>query len=293
MRSISISSRKYNNLEVYRTTDVNTEGVIYEFPYKGKVKLLKKLYINDGISFVRKLFTIGVLGSCELPSYFVVPDSLVTIKNEIVGFTIPRINGVTLKSLLDDNGVSLDVKISYLKSVGSILENMVNIREYTDLNDFYLNDMHESNFMVNYDTNELCVIDLDGCKVNKSFSFPSRYLTSKALLNNVNKYDVQSDLSKGAYVMANRDSDLYCYVIMILNFLYDSNINAIDIGEFYNYLNYLSSIGVNGNLLNCFNRIVSYGPNYNPMEYLDSLNSDIICRAKKIVFDTVMKKKHL
>jgi hypothetical protein len=289
--SISISSSKYNNLALYKTTDVNTEGVIYEFPYKGKVKLLKKLYINDGISFVRKLYTIGVLGSCELPDYFVVPDALVTIKNEIVGFTIPRVNGVTLKSLLNDNNVSLSDKINYLKSVGSILENMVNIREYTDLKNFYLNDMHESNFMVNFDTNNLCAIDLDGSKVNNSFSFPSRYLNSNALLNNVNKYDIQPDLSNGCYVMANRDSDLYCYVIMILNFLYGTNINNISIGDFYNYLNYLASIGVSGDLLNCFNRIVSYGPNENPMDYLDSLNSEMVCRAKKVVFDTVKRKK--
>lgn len=293
MKSISISSGKYNNLKIYKTTDVNTEGVIYEFPYKGKIKLLKKLYINDGISFVRKLFTVGLLGSCELPSCFIVPDSLVTIKNDIVGFTIPRVNGVTLKSLLSDNSVSLDAKISYLKSVGHILEEMVNIRNYTDLSNFYLNDMHESNFMVNFDSNELCVIDLDGSRVNDSFSFPSRYLTSSALLNSVNKYDIQSDLSKGAYVMANRDSDLYCYIIMILNFLYGSNINNIDLGEFYNYLNYLSRIGVNGDLLNCFNRIVSYGPNDNPMEFLDTLNSEMVCRAKKVVFDTVKGKKYL
>lgn len=290
MRVISISKRKFDSLEKFNLTDINTEGVLYNFSYHGEDKLLKKLYVNDGIALAKKLFTIEVLNTNKLPSYFVVPDSLVTVNNDVVGFTIPSINGITLKSMLDNKDFPLSIKIDYLKKVGLILENMVGIRNNTELRHFYLNDIHESNFMINYDTGELCAIDLDGCKVNASFSFPARYLTSNALLNYVNKYNIESDLRHGAYVMANRDSDLYCYIIVVLNFLYGDNINNVSLTDYYDYLNYLNDIGVNRDLLNCFNRIVSYGSNINPMKYLDSLTSEQICRAKNKVYKVVKKK---
>lgn len=290
MRSISISKRKFDNLQVYNTSDVNTEGVMYDFSYHGSVKLLKKLYVSDGVSFAQKLYILECLNSMTLPDSFIVPDSLVTINNNVVGFTVPKIDGVTLKQMLDNHDFPFDVKIRFLKEVGSILDSMVGIRNNTDFRHFYLNDIHESNFMVNYATNSLCAIDLDGCKINPSFSFPSRYLTSGALLNYSDKYNVEPNLKHGAYVMANYDSEIYCYIIMILNYLYGSNVNNMELGEFYNYLNYLDNIGVNRDLLNCFNMIVSNGKNIDPTEYLDSLNSEILCRSKKLVYDIVRKK---
>ena len=290
MKTVSISENKFRNLKNYSYDDLNTEGELYRFSYHGMQKLFKKLYVSDGIILAKKLFTIELLNSSNLPRYFVIPDSLVSVDNKVVGFTIPLINGITLKSMLDNDNFSLNIKIQYLKSIGSILDDMISIRNYTDLRHFYLNDMHESNFMVNYDTGELCVIDLDGCKINPSFSFPARYLTSRALLNNVNKYNIEPDLRHGAYVMANRNSDLYCYIIIILNYLYGENINNVGISEFYEYLNYLKCIGINKELLDSFYRVVSYGDNVNPMEYLDSLNSEQVYRAKKNVYRIVNKK---
>ena len=251
---------------------------------------MKKLYINDGIILATKLFTIEVLNSNDLPNYFITPDSLVSVNNTVVGFTIPYIDGFTLKSLLYNDNYPNDVKISYLKRIGSILDDMIGIRNNTLLKHFYLNDIHESNFMIDYNTGELCVIDLDGCKINSSFSFPARYLTKNGLFNNVKKYNVEPDLRHGSYVMANRDSDLYCYMIIILNFLYNGCINNMKITEYYDYLNYLRDIGVDSELIDVFYRIVSYGDNINPMEYLESLTDEQICRAKQNVYRIVKGK---
>lgn len=290
MKVISISKRKFENLQQFDVSDVNTEGVLYKLSYQGQEKLLKKLYVNNGIVLAKKLFTIELLNDNDLPDYFIIPDSLVSVSGNVVGFSIPCITGITLKSLLDNSNFSNEIKIEYLKKIGLILKNMEGIRCHTDLKHFYLNDIHESNFVVDYDTGNLCAVDLDSCRINKSFSFPSRYLTSKALLNNVNKYQVEDDMRHGAYVIANLDSDLYCYIIIILNFLYGENINNVDLNEFYEYLNYLSYIGIDRNLINCFNRIVSYGSNVNPIDYLDSLTDEQICRAKKMVYQIVKKR---
>lgn len=290
MKTISISKRKFDNLEHFDLSDINTEGKIYKFSYNGTEKLLKKLYVSDGITLAKKLFTIEVLNSNDLPKYFITPDSLVSVNNTVVGFTIPYIDGTTLKTLLDNDNYPNEIKITYLKKIGSILEDMKSIRNNTFLRHFYLNDIHESNFMVDYITGDLCVIDLDGCKINASFSFPARYLTSTGLFNNTKKYNIEPDLRHGAYVMANRDSDLYCYIIIILNFLYHGYINNMDITEYYNYLNYLRDIGVHRELVDTFYRIVSYGDNINPMDYLDSLTDEQICRARENVYRIVKKK---
>ena len=286
MKTVSISKRKFENLEHFDLDDVNTEGKIYKFPYHGDLKLLKRLYVSDGIALAKKLFTIEVLNSNELPKYFITPDSLVSVNNTVVGFTIPYVDGVTLRTLLYNDNYPNSIKIEYLKKIGSILDDMVGIRDNTELRHFYLNDIHESNFMVDYSTGDLCVIDLDGCKINPSFTFPARYLTNKGLLNNTKKYNFEPDFRHGAYVMANRDSDL----IVILNFLYNGYINNMNITDYYDYLNYLRDIGVNKELIDIFYRIVSYGDNINPMDYLDSLTDEQICRAKQNVYKIVKKK---
>lgn len=292
MDVISISKRKYEGLQKIDLSDINTEGVIYKFPYLGKQKLLKKLYIEEGIALASKMFTIEMLNSNQdiLPKYFVIPESLVTVEKKVVGFSLPYINGITLKTILNNNTFSLEDQIKYLKEVGNILNKMAKIRESTELRHFYLNDLHESNLMLDYNTGKLCIIDLDSCKISSSFCFPSRYLTKNALLNSVSKYKID-DYKHGSYVMANKDSDLYCYIIMILNYLFGDNINSISLNTFYDYLNYLEFVGIDENLLGCFRRIVSYGENINPSEYLNKLNSEQVCRAKKLVYENVRKNR--
>lgn len=290
MDVISISKRKFDGLEKIDLSDINTEGVVYKFSYLGCLKLLKKLYITDGISLAGKMFTIEMLNSNKdiLPSNFIIPESLVSVDKKVVGFALPYISGMTLKGLLSNKDVSIVCKIDYLKQIGNILDKMVSIRNHTELRHFYLNDVHESNFMVDSDTGRLCVIDLDSCKILPSLCFPSRYLSSNGLLNNVSKYNYD-EYRHGSYILPNQDSDMYCYIIMILNFLYGENINNISIDEFYSYLNYLVKIGVNRELVDCFSRIVSYGSNINPMNYLDSLTNEQLCRSKKKVYDCVKK----
>lgn len=290
MKTLPISERKFNNLEELKLSDTNTEGLLYKFSYHGEDKLLKKLHDCDGITLAKKLFIVEVLNSNDLPEYFITPDRLVSVKNNVVGFTIPYIDGTTLRTLLYNDNYPIELKINYLKKIGIILDDMVGIRSHTDLRHFYLNDIHESNFMIDYNTGELCVIDLDGCKISPSFSFPARYLTSSGLFNNTHKYNIEPDLRHGTYVMANRDSDLYCYIIIILNYLYGDCVNNMSITNYYDYLNYLDDIGINKDLLNSFYKIVTYGDNINPMEYLDSLTSQQVCRAKSNVYRIVKNK---
>ncbi|MBR6690599.1 MAG: hypothetical protein IKL65_04650 [Bacilli bacterium] len=78
--------------------------------------------------------------------------------------------------------------------------------------------------------------------------------------------------------------------MIILNYLYGDKINRISLEEFYEYLNYLEFIGVNKDLITIFSKLfVTNCKNENPLNYLDSLSFEQICRSKKLVYDIVKK----
>ena len=172
------------------------------------------------------------------------------------------------------------------------MNKLENIRKYTDLKDIFIGDLQECNFVVNPYSKDLFVVDLDSCKISNNVSQSGRYLTRGALLNNAShKYTINYDESILAHIIPNQNSDLYCYNIMVLNYLYGSNMNSVSLVEFYDYLNYLEYIGMDKDLIDCFSRIVSYGDNVNVSQYLDSLTSENIVRANKKVYNIVRGRK--
>lgn len=296
MQTLSLSKKAFRDLKPFDIPRevFNTEGNIYEFRYKRAEKILKALHHLEGHIFANKLYTIEMLNTFRqyLPENFYVPDYLVAVSNEIVGFTVPKASGINLKVILNDKSIETQEKVFYLKQVGFVLEQLKNIRKYTPLNHFYLNDLHESNFNVNVDNKQINVFDLDSCKIAANSSFPARFLTPMSLANLVpEKYNISDtvETSGGGYIVANEESDLYCYSIMILNYLYGSNVNNLELEEFYSYLNYLESLGIDKDLLDSFSYLVVPHHNENPLNYLDSLTSEQIYRANNSVYSRVKK----
>jgi len=65
-----------------------------------------------------------------------------------------------------------------------------------------------------------------------------------------------------------------------LKYLYNGRINNVSLTEFYDFINYLNDIGVDFNLLECFNKILSNAENENPTNYIDSLTSREVALAR-------------
>lgn len=187
MQIINMSKTKLNSLEplILPKNVTSTECELFKYSYYGKEKLLKKLHRTDGIIFANKLYTIEALNANKdnMPSNFVLPESLVSINKKIEAFTMKYIKGINLSVILNNPDITYEEKIHYLKSIGRILEQMQNIRKYTELNNFYLGDIHEDNFLVERDKQEVYVVDLDSCKIAGNKSFPGRYLTNASLIN--------------------------------------------------------------------------------------------------------------
>ena len=287
MQIINMSKTKLNSLEpLILPKDVtSTECELFKYNYYGKEKLLKKLYRTNGIIFANKLYTIEALNSNKdnIPSNFIVPEVLVSINKQIEAFTMKYIKGTNLSIILNEPTITYEEKINYLKSIGNILEQMKNIRKYTELKDFYIGDIHEDNFLVDTEKQEIFVADLDSCKIADNKSFPGRYLTTASLLRyNEIKYSLLDEPDRIADYKVTEETDIYCYVIMILNYLYDGRVDRLSIEEFYRFINYLDDIEVNKELIESFEKIVVGAPNVNPVNYLDTLSSKQIAKARKL-----------
>lgn len=287
MQIINMSKTKLNSLEpLILPKDVtSTECELFKYNYYGKEKLLKKLYRTNGIIFANKLYTIEALNSNKdnIPSNFIVPEVLVSINKQIEAFTMKYIKGTNLSIILNEPTITYEEKINYLKSIGNILEQMKNIRKYTELKDFYIGDIHEDNFLVDTEKQEIFVAYLDSCKIADNKSFPGRYLTTASLLRyNEIKYSLLDEPDRIADYKVTEETDIYCYIIMILNYLYDGRVDRLSIEEFYRFINYLDDIEVNKELIESFEKIVVGAPNVNPVNYLDTLSSKQIAKARKL-----------
>lgn len=290
MEIVSISKTKFDNLKPLMLPNGirNTECDLFHFRYRNRDMILKRLYFTNGNSFGNKLYTLEALSSNQefIPNNFILPEYLVAIDKRIEAFTLPYVKGINLSKVLDDPLIDYEDKKYYLKRVGQLLEQMKYIRKFTTLNDFYLGDLHEDNFIIDVKKRELYVNDVDSVKIAGNLSFPARYLNSKALLNSTGrKYHLNEDNHSLTNYSVDENTDIYCYVIMILNYLYGENINTMHIEEFYNYLNYLNGLKIDDELLKCFERIVSNGNNINPVSYIDTLTAGQIGRARKKVYN--------
>lgn len=287
MQIINMSKTKLNSLEplILPKNVTSTECELFKYPYYGKEKLLKKLHRTDGIIFANKLYTIEALNANKdsMPSNFILPESLVSINKKIEAFTMKYIKGINLSVILNNPDITYEEKIHYLKSIGRILEQMQNIRKYTNLNNFYLGDIHEDNFLVERDKQEVYIVDLDSCKIAGNKSFPGRYLTNSSLIKyNSTKYQTLSQTDDLADYKIDENTDIYCYIIMILNYLYDGRVDRLSLDKFYDFINYLEDIKVNIELIECFNKIVVGGNNINPCNYLDTLTPKQVAGARRI-----------
>lgn len=283
MNIVNISEKKFKKLETFNLPNniINSESELFYFDEKKKWEtnrlLLKKLNNDFGIIFSNKLFTVNelinnrnIIDIDEL----VYPENLVSIHGKISGFTMPLINGINFNEVLCSSEFSNQEKIKYLKEIGIVLEKMKYVREYTPINDFYLNDIHEANFVLNTNTSKINVVDLDSCKINNNMTMTSLRLNPFSNIHNVNKYEKENSVCGGCY-KPSYNTEIYCYIMIILRFISNYRINNIDCISYYNYIDYLSNIGISKELIDIFSNIYSEKNNINPYMLLDELTYSI------------------
>ncbi len=297
MQVVNFKQREFENLKPLDLPSniFNTEAEMFIIPEKNKwtrkQTILKKLYVDMGETFSNKLYTIhelldkkDIIGIDEL----VMPEALATVNGELVGFTMPYVPNINFQAVLNSKEITTTQKIAYLKEVGELLEKIKAVRKYSEVKDFYLNDIHENNFILNKETGKINAVDLDSCKIGNNLTAAARYLTPISQLPYITKYKTLEHSVGGVYEVS-ENTEVYCYVVMIFNFFFGSNIGKISIGDYYVYLDYLAKIGVSKEFLDKVSYIYVGKNNENPWEYLEEL-APFYGRAHQNVFELVRKK---
>ena len=281
MQTLEISQEKFSDLEKLKLPKLvhNGESSLYLFSdldgSEHSKKILKTFRVTRGPSFDNKIKTIDSL--IELRNnpdmqQFVLPEKLIMVNREIIGYSMPYVPSTNLNVLLTNPKVGVEYKIKFLKEIGGILRKMKSLRESGIAEGFYLNDMHESNFIIDSETGHVKVVDLDSAKIGNNIPFISKYLSPYSSLKRFpQKYISAPNHCTFGDFIPDENTDLYCYTIMILNLLSGIAFSSIKVNEFFEYMDYLRNIGINGELIDIFAKIYSKEPNENPDTLLDDL----------------------
>lgn len=287
MKMTNMTRKRFNSLIELELSDLarGSECDMFLYKQKGKQMLIKLLNAIEGPEFANKLYTLEMVDVYKdlLPSSFVLPDSLVSVNSTVVGFTLPYIEGINLRDFLNDGPSYTPEKILYLKKIGMVLEKMKDIRTYTNLKDFYIGDLHEANFMIDPITKKMHTIDIDSIKIAGNKPFLGKYLSTHSLINKTSQNVKLSDSGLG-YITPDENTDIHCYILCVLNYLYKDQINLLTLDEYYEYLNYLKSLKINSELIDCFESITHQGSNINPFPYVESLTAKQLGLTPNIVY---------
>ena len=243
------------------------------------------LYVNDGYlykkmnlgysSFDNKVNTINyLLDNKDIINIdeLVLPIDIFYLNRDTGDIVIKEkfINNINFRYVLTSSLYSFDEKIEYFKQIGLILDKMKNVRDNTNIKDFYLCDLYTDNFILNNDTNRINVIDMDSCKINGNNNCSSYYLFENNVIDSVKKYK-KKELCWFTEYEINENTDILCYIIMLISFISGCDINKININEFNNYMDYLVNVGLSNKLVSIVARIYSKDDNVNPYLLLDEL----------------------
>ncbi|HOZ88888.1 MAG TPA: hypothetical protein PK737_01455, partial [Bacilli bacterium] len=97
---------------------------------------------------------------------------------------------------------------------------------------------------------------------------------AKELPNFKEKYPQTNDQERSLNI-PNENTDLYCFSIIILNLLYGDNVQRLNLADYYEYLEYLETVGVSSELIAVFSKLYNLGNNENPLELIDQLPDDL------------------
>lgn len=262
---------------------VSTEANFYLYPTGDNIDLLKMFFIQRGNYIENKAYTLRQLIKNKddiCMDEIVFPDNMVYLNDLLVGFTMPYVDGINLDTMFNCDDVSNKEKIRYLKEIGFILHKMKKVREEKNIDDFYINDLHSANFMVDNKSKRLKVIDVDSFKINNNLANPSKNLSSYSIFNKISKYAKERNLFGGLFEI-DENTEIFCYIATIFKFLFNVDLKNISLDDYYEYLDLLSFIGASKELIDIFYLVATEENNQNPCYLLDELE-EVIPKCKKI-----------
>lgn len=262
---------EFNKLKQKNTTGHNSESTLYIYN-KYLLKIFKQLY-----NIERKQYTLNALDENRILIKEDLKEILLPVFSFYVdgiykGFGMKNIPGVSLDYYLKNPHTPFEQKLNALIKLGLFLEKLDNLRkENSFYQNFFINDLHAGNVIVMPDEN-IKIVDVDSFRIDNLKRFPSLYLESiHYSLLKIPKYQKYGDI-----VDANRESDIYCYIMIILEFITGKNFSGKNFDIFNYYMRELKENNFPIELIEAFKSIFDNEPNINPCHSLKKIKNQII-----------------
>lgn len=251
----------------------NNESRLFKIRINDQIKVLKQFLYCDWDN--KRLTTINTLikNKDSFDERFIIPEKIALYGDEMMGYIMRYVDNYNLSDVLKSNEFPISFKKDMLKQIGEILLYTDKIRKQNkELSDFYIGDLQTNNFMYDKHYKVLTVCDLDSCKISKKINYPSLYLNCNQYILFVgDKYPINC---YGDNII-NRNTDIYCYIMLILSFLYGDSVYKLGLSEYNKYLEHLINNGLSSELVDLFARIYSEDDNINPVDLIDAIPDDI------------------
>lgn len=288
MITTSFTISQYNKLKMFDPGDgvTHCESKLFTIGSRmgNNIRLFKEYNNISDEYFCKKLYNLNILIQYrellkeKIPE-LVTFDSLAIVGGEIKGAIMPFIeNSTNLELFLKDNRNSLDDKLKYLKKIGEILEKLKHIEGFPYK--FFLSDLHEANFIIDSNRN-LRVCDLDSACFSNSIYFNSKYLFLNPIIDD---FPIKYKSDDNNINIPSRNTDIFCYITILLNTLSRTNFTNVSIQQFYSYMNYLEDLHFPLDLLNCIEKIYRNCDNENPLPYLENIPMNTAYQAHHLVY---------
>ena len=284
MQEIPLKESDIAKLKKYPLDDIwstESEILIYKRDKDwNNSTLIKKLYITEEKKVQRKIDTITAMHDSELREHkeLVLPEEVITIGGIKSGFTIGEVvDSTNLAILLKDRRIHDRDKIKILKKVGELIQKVESGKQ-----EFYFGDIQEFNFLVDKQ-GEIYAIDLDSSAVNRKTPLETKYIIIDKKTHNINKYKVNK--AKRSY--PSKNTDIFCYNTMVLNYLAGRNIANIEDDKYYEYIEYLQYIGIPQAMIDIYLNHYTDKDNELVSDYLDEIPS--VPRADYKVYQVLKK----
>ena len=205
---------------------------------------------------------------------------------------MPNIKNIPFHIYMKLKNKTLEYKIEVLKQINDVLLKMKRVRERENMN-FYVNDFHEGNLIFNVDTKKINFVDIDSCRILHNLPFPAKYLSSLSLASYLpKKYKVNENLPY-KLIVADQNSDLYCYALIILNFMGQFDFDKLDITTARLYMEYLKEIGFSDEFVKAFSKPFEENKENEFLgDYLDEITDEKLKKTTYPNFKEYVLKKY-
>lgn len=241
---------KLNKLKLSKDI-ISIESQLYIINKNNNPQVIKK-FKNDSPEFMaNKIITLEDLYNnqdIQNMDELIKQNKLFSVDNIIVGSIMDYIENINLIEILYDSNIDYKIKVNYIKQIGYIIEKV------NKLNNFFLNDIHEANYIIDKN-GRLRVVDTDSMKTPNNKPICPKFLSVNNNLLDVSlmkKYQIK-DITT---VNPNYNTEIFSYIYIILNFISNNkSFYLVKTSEFFDYLQYLIDIGFNKEFIDLISNI--------------------------------------